>query len=148
MLKERADRPEDEVSSRVCPVRCPLNWLHARSDGLLKELLVRRGLNRNGCEDDQHTRPPTHAGPSESEEQSPVDTSLVALHITEAPENLRSQIFGSNKTHGADHARVMVEATSSPEALPSSEPPQQKNPSLPLNLRLDSSLLQPVNVPR
>ena len=27
------------------------------------------------------------------------------------------------------------------EALPSSEPPQQKNPSLPLNLRLDSSLI-------
>ena len=96
MLKERADRPEDEVSSRVCPVKCPLNWLHVQSGGLLKELLVRRGLNRNGCEDDQHTHPPMHAGPSESEEQSPVDTSLVALHITEAPENLRDLWFAQN----------------------------------------------------
>ena len=41
VLKEGADGPEDEVASRVRLVRCPLNWLQARSGVLLKELLIR-----------------------------------------------------------------------------------------------------------
>ena len=40
VLKERVDGPEDEVPSRVCPIKRPLDWLQARSGVLLKEVLV------------------------------------------------------------------------------------------------------------
>lgn len=65
MLKERVNRPEDEVPSRVCLVRHPLGWCQARSSVLLEDLLVRCDPNRSGREDDQETCPSTHIEPSE-----------------------------------------------------------------------------------
>ena len=65
-LKERVDGPEDEVPSRIGVVRGPLSWHQAWSGVLLEGLLVRsrRSPNRNGCEDDHETCPPTHTAPN------------------------------------------------------------------------------------
>ena len=65
MLKEGADRPEDEVPGRVYLVGRPLNRIKPLGIMLLKDLLV--GCDPDCCchEDGQETCPAAHAGPSE-----------------------------------------------------------------------------------
>lgn len=52
VLKKGADRPEDEVPSRVCLIECPVKRLQARSSVLLKGQLVGRGHDPGCCKDD------------------------------------------------------------------------------------------------
>lgn len=65
LLEERADRPEDEVRSRVCLFRRCLNLLQALGSVLLEDLLIWRSPSCGRHKGDQETRPATHAGLSE-----------------------------------------------------------------------------------
>ena len=70
LLKEGADRPENEVPGRVCLTGRLLERVEARSVVWLKDLLVGCGPNRSCCKDGQEMRPATHAGSSECRKRS------------------------------------------------------------------------------